>query len=72
MTLSLKYFKALSIEYWSKLGVPKSKLLLSLPLFARTWNLYDAANPGRGALTVGPAEPGPITNRAGFLSYFEV
>jgi chitinase len=65
--------QAASLEYWHKdKGVPKEKLILSLPLFGRTWKLFNSQNPGRGAFAEGPEAPGPITSTAGLLAYNEL
>jgi len=64
--------QASSLEYWHSKGVPKDKLILSLPFFGRTWKLFNTQNPGRGALTEGAGAPGPYTNQAGYLAYNEL
>lgn len=65
--------QASSLEYWHKdKGVPKEKLILSLPLFGRTWKLFNPQNPGRGAFAEGPGAPGPHLKQAGLLAYNEI
>ncbi|XP_070187895.1 chitinase-3-like protein 1 [Littorina saxatilis] len=58
-------------RYWVELGTPKDKLVIGVPLYARTFNL-SSANTSLGAPTVGLSTEGFYTKTAGFLAYFEV
>ncbi|KAL2481193.1 Glycosyl hydrolase family protein with chitinase insertion domain [Abeliophyllum distichum] len=48
---------------WIKSGVPKSKLIMGLPLYGRTWTLKDPKSHGVGApaIDVGPGDQGVLT-----------
>jgi len=61
-----------SLELWTERGAPIHKLLMSMPLFARTWKLSDPADNEKGASTTGPGSAGPYTQTAGMLSYNEL
>lgn len=54
---------------WIRAGVPRSKLILGLPLYGRTWQLKDRSFHGVGAAAVGV---GPGWNGTGVLTYAEV
>lgn len=60
------------MNIWVKNGAPAHKLVLGLPLFARTFQLAHAAQHDLHAPTIGNGTEGPFTRSAGFLSYFEV
>ncbi|CAI9760590.1 unnamed protein product [Fraxinus pennsylvanica] len=48
---------------WIKSGVPKSKLIMGLPLYGKTWLLKDSKSHGVGspAIDVGPGDQGVLT-----------
>ncbi|XP_051114365.1 nod factor hydrolase protein 1-like [Andrographis paniculata] len=48
---------------WIRVGVPKSKIIMGLPLYGRTWRLRDRSDDGVGApaVGVGPGEGGVLT-----------
>ncbi|CAA2984369.1 acidic mammalian chitinase-like [Olea europaea subsp. europaea] len=48
---------------WIKSGVPKSKLVMGLPLYGRTWKLKDPKSHAVGApaIDVGPGDQGALT-----------
>lgn len=48
---------------WVRAGAPRSKLVMGLPLYGRTWTLKDAASNGIGApaVGVGPGSEGTLT-----------
>ncbi|KAL7093347.1 hypothetical protein ACP275_11G035700 [Erythranthe tilingii] len=54
---------------WIRVGVPRSKLIMGLPLYGRTWQLKDPRSYGIGAPAVGVG-PGP--DRTGVLNYADV
>ncbi|KAI8791222.1 chitinase-3 protein 1 [Biomphalaria glabrata] len=60
------------VKYWVSQGAPKAKLVIGSPLYGRTFTLADMSNTGVMSPTFGGGSPGPYTNEAGFLSYYEV
>ncbi|KAH3863080.1 chitotriosidase-1-like isoform X2 [Dreissena polymorpha] len=59
-------------RYWVQKGCPKSKLIIGLATYGRSFRLSNQANYGMGAPTTDPAPTGPYTMEAGFLAYYEV
>lgn len=59
-------------EYWVSLGVPKSKLVIGMATYGRTFRLADAGHNDLGAPATGPGQTGTFTREAGFLSYYEI
>lgn len=59
-------------RYWADLGIPKSKLVVGVPFFARTFTLSSTNNSGIGAPIIGTGLPGKYTKESGSLSYYEV
>ncbi|CAF4808080.1 unnamed protein product [Rotaria sp. Silwood1] len=57
---------------WLKNGAPAHKLILGIPLFARTFLLARRDEHELRSPTIGNGTEGPFTRSAGFLSYFEV
>jgi chitinase len=64
--------KDFGIAIWLKSGAPAHKLVLGVPLFARSFLLARADQNDLHSPTVGNGTEGPFTRSAGFLSYFEV
>uniref|UniRef100_T1J8H3 chitinase n=1 Tax=Strigamia maritima TaxID=126957 RepID=T1J8H3_STRMM len=61
-----------SVEHFIKMGAPKEKLILGMPLYGRSWTLASAGNNGLGAPTAGPGQAGKFTGEGGLLAYYEV
>ena len=57
---------------WLKHGASAHKILLGVPLFARSFRLARADQNHIRSPTIGNGIEGPFTRSAGFLSYFEV
>lgn len=57
---------------WLKNGASAHKILLGVPLFARSFRLARAEHNSIRSPTIGNGIEGPFTRSAGFLSYFEV
>ena len=51
------------VKSWIKAGVPRSKLVMGLPLYGRTWKLKDPTQHGIGApaVDVGPGDEGVLS-----------
>lgn len=64
--------KDAGVAIWLKNGAPAHKLVLGIPLFARTFLLARAEQHELHSPTVGNGTEGQFTRSAGFLSYFEV
>jgi chitinase len=60
-----------AVKYWTNQGAPKSKLVLGMPLYGRSFTLSTADN-GIGAATSGVGTAGPYLREPGFLGYNEV
>jgi GH18 family chitinase len=61
-----------SVQNYLAKGAPASKLVMGIPLYARTFKLASAASAGYHAPATGAGAPGTYTGEAGFLSYYEV
>ncbi|XP_059482571.1 acidic mammalian chitinase-like [Neocloeon triangulifer] len=61
-----------SVAYWKKNGLPGAKLVLGIPLYAKTFTLEDPTQHDLGAYVTGPGTAGPITLEDGALDYMEV
>ena len=59
-------------ENWYKGGASRSKTLVGLATYGRTFKLADPSDNGVGARAIGPGKAGKYTNVTGFLTYFEV
>jgi chitinase len=68
----LNITKDFGIAIWIKNGAPAHKLVLGIPLFARTFLLARRDQNELHSPTIGNGTEGPFTRSAGFLSYFEV
>lgn len=61
-----------TLEAYHARGAPRSKLLMSVPLYARTWKLASAAKQQVGDEAVSAGTKGPYTDVDGILSYNEL
>jgi chitinase len=60
---------------WVEFGCPKSKLVVGVPFYGRTYVLGSASNNDLGAPVVqwlGGGEPGHFTQARSFQAYYEV
>lgn len=64
--------KDFGISLWLKNGAPAHKLVLGVPLFARSFLLARADQNQLHSPTIGNGTQGPFTRTPGFLSFFEV
>lgn len=60
------------INYWLKLGVPKSKLTLGVPTYGRCFTLQSAFRTGVNVPTISASKAGKATAQGGFLAYYEM
>ena len=61
-----------AVHYWLKKGADRSKLLLGLATYGRTFTLADSSKHGLGDAATAAGHPGKYTDTAGFLTYYEV
>jgi chitinase len=55
-----------------KAGAERSKLVLGIPTYGRTYTLFNPDSTDIGAPTDGPGDQGDATKEKGFLAYYEV
>ncbi|XP_047377282.1 chitinase-3-like protein 1 [Sciurus carolinensis] len=60
-----------AVGYMLKRGAPANKLVMSIPIFGRSFTL-SSSETGVGAPISGPGIPGRFTNEKGFLAYYEI
>jgi chitinase len=72
LSVYINIFKDFGIAIWLKNGAPAHKLVLGIPLFARSFLLARSDQNQLHSPTIGNGTEGPFTRSAGFLSYFEV
>jgi len=63
---------SVAADYWNKIGVPKSKLLVGLGTYGRGWKLANKANSGVGAATGGAPAQLPYSREGGIATYYEI
>lgn len=61
-----------SLEYWVQKGAPKDKLLMSVPLFGRSWKLTHAEDNEIESRGSGAGEGGPYSQTPGLIGYNEL
>lgn len=61
-----------SANYWIKLGCPKSKLVIGLVTYGRSFTLANPNNNGTKAPASGAGTAGTFTRQQGFLAYYEI
>jgi len=68
-TFNLNY----TVHYFLDQGIDKTKIVLDMPLYGRTFTLTDPSQHGLGASTTGQGgDPGPYTNVRGTRAYYEI
>uniref|UniRef100_A0A8W7P2Z7 GH18 domain-containing protein n=1 Tax=Anopheles coluzzii TaxID=1518534 RepID=A0A8W7P2Z7_ANOCL len=61
-----------SVSDWIGGGAPKSKLIIGLAAYGRTFTLTSTSTEGTRRPTSGPGRKGPYTDEAGIVAYYEV
>ncbi|EFA10488.1 chitinase 10 isoform X1 [Tribolium castaneum] len=61
-----------AVKFWTKKGFPKSKIVLGVPFFGRSFTLQFTNETQVGAPIKGPGREGFYTQNPGFLAYFEI
>ncbi|CAF1051130.1 unnamed protein product [Didymodactylos carnosus] len=59
------------VKLWISLGVPRSKIIIGIPAYGRSFTLRNGEN-GLHAPVDGPGYPGRYTKTRGFLAYYEI
>lgn len=60
------------VKLWERMGAPKSKLVVGLATYGRSFTLANSAQYGMNAPTSGGGKAGEFTREAGFLAYYEI
>uniref|UniRef100_A0A182Q8A9 GH18 domain-containing protein n=1 Tax=Anopheles farauti TaxID=69004 RepID=A0A182Q8A9_9DIPT len=60
-----------SVKCWAR-DAPKSKLIVGLAAYGRTWRLSSAGSNGVRVSASGPGQSGEFTGESGTLAYYEV
>lgn len=65
-----------SMNFWMRQGIPASKLIVGIPLYGQSFTLAVPAvtreQAAIGVSTRGAGLPGPYTQQAGMLAYYEI
>lgn len=61
-----------SLSFYEASGCPKSKIIMGIPAFGRSYTLAEPGKTGEGSPVAGPGSPGPYTQAAGFLGFNEI
>ena len=59
------------VRHWIKRGCPRSKLVVGIPTYGRSWTLSTSST-AVGSPASGAGSPGPVTKEGGFLAYNEI
>ncbi|XP_023966076.2 chitinase-3-like protein 2 [Chrysemys picta bellii] len=60
-----------AVRYWRSKGAPAEKLIMGIPTYGRSFTL-SSSRTGIGAPISGLGSPGPFTQEAGLLAYYEI
>ncbi|XP_054714735.1 probable chitinase 10 [Uloborus diversus] len=61
-----------SVNHWISSGADRSKLIVGIPSYGRSFTLAAVNNSGLNAAVLGPGEPGKYTQEPGFLGFNEL
>nr|QQJ42557.1 imaginal disc growth factor 2 [Sogatella furcifera] len=70
--LALYFNVDYAVRYWLKRGVPRHKLIMGIPLYARTYTLKDANQWQPGSPVLSGGAESRFTQQPGLLAYYEV
>lgn len=70
--LNIFYSVDYAVKFWLKKGLDKSKLVVGIPFFGRSFTLQYVNETDIGAPIKGPGREGFYTQQPGLLSYFEI
>ncbi|KAK2163323.1 hypothetical protein NP493_1463g00000 [Ridgeia piscesae] len=59
-------------NYWVSKGCPKSKLVIGMATYGRSFRLSNANNNGMGAAASGDPDDGTFTHEVGIYSYYDI
>lgn len=60
------------INWWINQGAPRSKIIMGLPSYGRSFTLTNANQNGVNAFSSGPGIQGEYSGESGFLTFMEV
>uniref|UniRef100_A0A6G1SIN4 Putative chitinase 3 n=1 Tax=Aceria tosichella TaxID=561515 RepID=A0A6G1SIN4_9ACAR len=60
------------VKLWERMGAPKSKLVIGLATYGRSFTLANNQQYGMNAPTTGGGKAGEFTREAGFLAFYEI
>lgn len=60
------------VKLWERMGAPKSKLVVGLATYGRSFTLASGSQHGMNAPTSGGGKAGEFTRESGFLAYYEI
>lgn len=60
------------IKLWERMGAPKSKLVVGLATYGRSFTLSNPSQHGMNAPTSGGGKAGEFTRESGFLAFYEI
>lgn len=61
-----------TISHYMKLGAERSKLVLGIPTYGRSYTLFNPLATDLGSPADGPGEQGDSTREKGYLAYYEI
>lgn len=60
------------VKLWERMGAPKSKLVVGLATYGRSFTLASQSQNGMNSPTSGGGKAGEFTKEAGFLAFYEI
>lgn len=60
------------VKLWERMGAPKSKLVVGLATYGRSFTLASASQHGMNAPSSGGGKAGEFTRESGFLAFYEI